>query len=199
MLCRSTAGFIDRARRRNPGLRHRASEPARDPRGPGWASCWPFGLPKIVISRVRNHEFKSGSAHPVRHPQGRCSARRSAGLITLAFIDELRRRGRNHSIEHMSSSAGCSRTMSGMRRRHRAVGCRDRQGSPRVREAARCLSIQDRASGEQTYDGCDGSRPRRRAPPGRSRHRFRRSLLPRRAEAPASDPPDGDHEAPIPR
>jgi hypothetical protein len=58
-----------------------------------------LGLPKIV-SRVRNHEFKSGRLvlFGVRKALQRKAA---GGVVTLAFIEELKRRGRNHSIEHI--------------------------------------------------------------------------------------------------
>ncbi len=60
---------------------------------------FPFGLPKIV-SRVRNHEFKSGRLvlFGVRKALQRKAI---GGVVTLAFIEELKRRGRNHSIEHI--------------------------------------------------------------------------------------------------
>ena len=60
---------------------------------------FPLGLPKIV-SRVRNHEFKSGRLvlFGVRKALQRKAA---GGVVTLAFIEELKRRGRNHSIEHI--------------------------------------------------------------------------------------------------
>ncbi len=60
---------------------------------------FPFGLPKIV-SRVRKHEFKSGRLilFGIRKALQRKAV---GGVVTLAFIEELRRRGRNHSIEHV--------------------------------------------------------------------------------------------------
>ena len=60
---------------------------------------FPFGLPK-VISRVRKHEFKSGRLvlFGVRKALQRKAV---GGVVILAFIEELRRRGRNHAIEHI--------------------------------------------------------------------------------------------------
>ena len=60
---------------------------------------WPLGLPKIA-SRVRNHEFKSGRLvlFGVRKALQKKAV---GGVVTLAFIEELKRRGRNHSIEHI--------------------------------------------------------------------------------------------------
>lgn len=59
----------------------------------------PFNLPK-VISRVRNHSFKSGRLllFGIRKALQRKAV---GGVITLAFIEELRRRGRGFSIEHI--------------------------------------------------------------------------------------------------
>lgn len=59
----------------------------------------PFGLPKIV-SRVRSHAFKSGRLvlFGIRKALQRKAV---GGVVTLAFIEELRRRGRNHQIEHI--------------------------------------------------------------------------------------------------
>ena len=59
----------------------------------------PFNLPR-VISRVRNHNFKSGRLllFGIRKALQRKAI---GGVITLAFIEELRRRGRNFSIEHI--------------------------------------------------------------------------------------------------
>ena len=60
---------------------------------------FPLGLPKVV-SRVRSHEFKSGRLvlFGVRKALQRKAV---GGVVTLAFIEELKRRGRNHSIEHI--------------------------------------------------------------------------------------------------
>jgi hypothetical protein len=60
---------------------------------------FPLGLPKVV-SRVRKHEFKSGRLllFGIRKALQRKAI---GGVITLAFIEELRRRGRNHSIDHI--------------------------------------------------------------------------------------------------
>lgn len=60
---------------------------------------FPFGIPKI-ISRVRNQCFKSGILilFGIRKALQRKAV---GGVVTLAFIEELRRRGRNHSIEHI--------------------------------------------------------------------------------------------------
>ena len=59
----------------------------------------PFNLPR-VIARVRNHNFKSGRLllFGIRKALQRKAI---GGVITLAFIEELRRRGRNFSIEHI--------------------------------------------------------------------------------------------------
>ena len=60
---------------------------------------FPFNLPK-VISRVRNHSFKSGRLllFGIRKALQRKAI---GGVITLAFIEELRRRGRGFAIEHI--------------------------------------------------------------------------------------------------
>lgn len=60
---------------------------------------FPFGIPKIV-SRVRNHTFKSGILvlFGIRKALQRKAV---GGVVTLAFIDELRRRGRAFSIGHI--------------------------------------------------------------------------------------------------
>ncbi len=60
---------------------------------------FPMGLPRLV-SRVRNHDFKSGRLvlFGVRKALQRKAV---GGVVTLAFIEELRRRGRNHAIEHI--------------------------------------------------------------------------------------------------
>ena len=60
---------------------------------------FPFGLPKIV-ARVRKHEFTSGRLllFGVRKALQRKAV---GGVVTLAFIEELRRRGRNFSIDHI--------------------------------------------------------------------------------------------------
>ncbi len=59
----------------------------------------PFNLPR-VISRVRNHSFKSGRLllFGIRKALQRKAI---GGVITLAFIEELRRRGRAFAIEHI--------------------------------------------------------------------------------------------------
>lgn len=59
----------------------------------------PFNLPR-VIARVRNHNFKSGRLmlFGIRRALQRKAI---GGVITLAFIEELRRRGRNFSIDHI--------------------------------------------------------------------------------------------------
>ena len=60
---------------------------------------FPFNLPR-VISRVRNHNFKSGRLllFGIRKALQRKAI---GGVITLAFIEELRRRGRGFSIEQI--------------------------------------------------------------------------------------------------
>ncbi len=60
---------------------------------------FPFGLAKVV-SRVRKHEFKSGRLilFGVRKALQRKAV---GGVVTLAFIEELRRRGRSFSIDHI--------------------------------------------------------------------------------------------------
>ena len=60
---------------------------------------FPFNLPK-VISRVRNHNFKSGRLllFGIRKALQRKAI---GGVITLAFIEEMRRRGRGFSIEQI--------------------------------------------------------------------------------------------------
>lgn len=59
----------------------------------------PFGLPK-VISRVRNHAFKSGrlALFGIRRALHRKAV---GGVVILAFIEELRRRSRSSSIDHV--------------------------------------------------------------------------------------------------
>lgn len=60
---------------------------------------FPFGLPK-VFSRVRNHSFHSGRL--VLFGIRRALQRKAiGGVVTLAFIDELRRRSRAATIEHV--------------------------------------------------------------------------------------------------
>jgi hypothetical protein len=58
---------------------------------------FPFGLPR-VIARIRRHEFKSGRLvlFGIRKALQRKAV---GGVVILAFIEELRRRGRNHAIE----------------------------------------------------------------------------------------------------
>ena len=59
----------------------------------------PFNLPR-VISRVRRHNFKS--ARLLLFGIRRALQRKAiGGVITLAFIEELRKRGRAFSIEHV--------------------------------------------------------------------------------------------------
>ena len=60
---------------------------------------FPFNLPR-VISRVRNHSFRSGRLllFGIRKALQRKAI---GGVITLAFIEELRRRGRGFAIEHI--------------------------------------------------------------------------------------------------
>ena len=60
---------------------------------------FPFNLPR-VIARVRNHSFKSGRLllFGIRKALQRKAV---GGVITLAFIEELRRRGRGFAIEHI--------------------------------------------------------------------------------------------------
>ena len=60
---------------------------------------FPFNLPR-VISRVRNHNFKSGRLllFGIRKALQRKAI---GGVITLAFIEELRKRGRGFAIEHI--------------------------------------------------------------------------------------------------
>ncbi len=60
---------------------------------------FPFGLPKVV-ARVRTHEFRSGRLvlFGVRKALQRKAV---GGVVTLAFIEELRRRGRGFSIDHI--------------------------------------------------------------------------------------------------
>ncbi|MGD0634157.1 MAG: hypothetical protein ABSA13_07755 [Beijerinckiaceae bacterium] len=60
---------------------------------------FPFGLPK-VISRVRNHHFKSGRL--VLFGLRRALHRKAVGgVVILAFIEEMRRRSRSLTIEHV--------------------------------------------------------------------------------------------------
>jgi hypothetical protein len=60
---------------------------------------FPLGLPK-VISRVRKHEFKSGRLllFGIRKALHRKAV---GGVIMLAFIEELRRRGRKYAVDHI--------------------------------------------------------------------------------------------------
>ena len=60
---------------------------------------FPFGLPKVV-SRVRNHAFKSGrlALFGIRRALHRKAV---GGVVILAFIEELRRRSRSSSIDHV--------------------------------------------------------------------------------------------------
>lgn len=59
----------------------------------------PFGLAKL-ISRVRNHTFKTGRLvlFGVRKALQRKAI---GGVVILAFIEELRKRGRNHNVEQI--------------------------------------------------------------------------------------------------
>lgn len=59
----------------------------------------PFGLPRL-ISRIRNHKFKSGrlALFGVRRALHRKAA---GGAVILAFIEEIRRRSRMSTIEHV--------------------------------------------------------------------------------------------------
>lgn len=60
---------------------------------------FPFGVPK-VISRVRNHNFHSGRL--VLFGIRRALHRKAiGGVVTLAFIEEMRRRSRSLTIEHV--------------------------------------------------------------------------------------------------
>ncbi len=60
---------------------------------------FPFGLPR-VISRIRNHKFKSGrlALFGIRRALHRKAA---GGAVILAFIEEMRRRSQSSSIEHV--------------------------------------------------------------------------------------------------
>ena len=60
---------------------------------------FPFGIPK-VISRLRSHDFKSGILilFGIRKALQRKAV---GGVVMLAFIEEMRRRGRNHAVEHI--------------------------------------------------------------------------------------------------
>ncbi len=60
---------------------------------------FPFGIPKL-ISRVRSHNFKSGILILFGIRKG-LQRKAIGGVVMLAFIEELRRRGRNHSVEHI--------------------------------------------------------------------------------------------------
>ena len=59
----------------------------------------PLGLPRMV-SRVRNHAFKSGrlALFGIRRALHRKAV---GGVVILAFIEELRRRSRSSSIDHV--------------------------------------------------------------------------------------------------
>lgn len=59
----------------------------------------PFGLIR-VISRIRNHQFKSGrlALFGIRRALHRKAA---GGAVILAFIEEMRRRSQSSSIEHV--------------------------------------------------------------------------------------------------
>ena len=60
---------------------------------------FPFGLPR-VISRIRNHQFKSGrlALFGIRRALHRKAA---GGAVILAFIEEMRQRSKSSSIEHV--------------------------------------------------------------------------------------------------
>jgi hypothetical protein len=60
---------------------------------------FPLGLPRVV-SRIRNHDFKTGrlALFGVRRALHR---RAAGGAVILAFIEEMRRRSRASSIEHV--------------------------------------------------------------------------------------------------
>jgi hypothetical protein len=60
---------------------------------------FPFGIPR-VISRVRNHAFKTGrlALFGIRRALHRKAV---GGVVILAFIEELRRRSRGSSIDHV--------------------------------------------------------------------------------------------------
>ncbi|WP_026608111.1 hypothetical protein [Methylocapsa acidiphila] len=60
---------------------------------------FPFGLPRL-ISRIRNHRFKSGrlALFGVRQALHR---RAAGGAVILAFIEECRRRGAHGPLEHV--------------------------------------------------------------------------------------------------
>ena len=60
---------------------------------------FPFGLLR-VISRIRNHKFKSGrlALFGIRRALHRKAA---GGAVILAFIEEMRRRSQSSSIEHV--------------------------------------------------------------------------------------------------
>jgi hypothetical protein len=60
---------------------------------------FPLGIPKI-ISRVRNHAFKTGrlALFGIRRALHRKAV---GGVVILAFIEELRRRSRGSSIDHV--------------------------------------------------------------------------------------------------
>ncbi|HUB65684.1 MAG TPA: hypothetical protein VL996_14775 [Methylocella sp.] len=59
----------------------------------------PFGLPR-VISRIRNHQFKSGrlALFGIRRALHRKAA---GGAVILAFIEEMRQRSKSSSIGHV--------------------------------------------------------------------------------------------------
>jgi hypothetical protein len=60
---------------------------------------FPLGLPRLV-SRIRKHKFKSGrlALFGIRRALHRKAA---GGAVILAFIEEMRRRGKSSSIEHV--------------------------------------------------------------------------------------------------
>jgi hypothetical protein len=63
---------------------------------------FPFGLPR-VISRIRNHAFKSGrlALFGIRRALHRKAA---GGAVILAFIEEMRQRSKSSSIGHVEFS-----------------------------------------------------------------------------------------------
>ncbi len=60
---------------------------------------FPFGLPRL-ISRIRNHTFKSGRIALFGIRQA-LQKKAVGGVVLLAFIEEARRRSKTSSIEHV--------------------------------------------------------------------------------------------------
>jgi hypothetical protein len=81
----------------------------------------PFGIFRVV-SRVRNHKFRSGrlALFGVRRALHRKAA---GGAVILAFIDEIRRRSRQSSIEHVEFGWVLENNI-GMRRPIEAAGAK---------------------------------------------------------------------------